>query len=246
MEKIKKTLSFSSFNEQQVIRTFDLKQERKINLLSDWQGRAEAISLAEVEKERLKELHQRLNLFVRGWNEEELKLKFIEPIIELVAFDNFELEIIAFSERPISMQFGDTQVKGIVDTMVAKGLYAPEQPFFFIHVKHSEIPKFGEYKREQESTGDPLGQLLATMVVAQKLNEEPQNLSLFQNELKDYSTLPKSGVYVLGRTWIFVILEDNQYHLSKSYDSTDLEDLFEIVKLLKAQKEIILEIMRRE
>jgi hypothetical protein len=236
MEKIKKTLSFSSFNEQQVIRTFDLKQERKINLLSDWQGRAEAISLAEVEKERLKELHQRLNLFVRGWNEEELKLKFIGPIIELVAFDNFELEIIAFSERPISMQFGDTQVKGIVDTMVAKGLYAPEQPFFFIH----------EYKREQESTGDPLGQLLATMVVAQKLNEEPQNLSLFQNELKDYSTLPISGVYVLGRTWIFVILEDNQYHLSKSYDSTDLEDLFEIVKLLKAQKEIILEIMRRE
>ena len=236
MEKIMKILSFSSFNEQQVIRTFDLKQERKVNLLADWQSKAAAISLTEVEKIRLKELNQRLNLFVRGWNEEELKLKFIGPIVELIAFDNFELEVIAFSERPISKQFGDTQVKGVVDTMVAKGLYFPEQPFFFIH----------EYKREKESTGDPLGQLLATMVVAQKLNEEPQNLSLFQKKLKNYSNLSISGVYVLGRIWVFVILKDNHYYLSKSYDSTDLEDLIEIVKLLKAQKEIILEIMNRK
>jgi len=234
MGNIKKILSFPSFDEQMAIRTFDLKQELKINLLEDWEKKASNIPITESEKTRLIQLNQRLNLFVRGWNEEELKLKFIGPVIELIEFDNYELEIIAFSERPISTDFNGVEVKGVVDTMVAKGLYKPEQPFFFLH----------EYKREKEGTGDPVGQLLATMVVAQKLNKQPQNLSLFQQKQAGYSDLPIYGVYVLGRMWVFVTLENNSYRLSKSYDSTDLEELFEIVKMLKAQKEMILEVMR--
>ena len=233
---IKNTISFSSFDEQRAIRTFNLKQELKENLFADWEKRANPIVLNEEEEKRLIQLQAKLKLYVRAWNEEELKLKFIGPIIELVDFDNYELEVISFSERPMSATFGKVEIRGVVDLMVASGLFTPEQPFFFIH----------EYKREKDSSGDPVGQLLSTMFVAQELNKNPQSLSLFKQEVKDFSSIPLTGVYVLGRMWVFIILVGNRYRLSQSYDSTDSKDLKYIVKMLKAQKEIIFEIVSKK
>lgn len=227
------SISFSSFDEQRAIRTFNLKQELKVNLFADWEKRANQIALNEEEEKRLVQLQTKLKLYVRAWNEEELKLKFIGPIIELVDFDNYELEVISFSERGMSATFGNVEIRGVVDLMVASGLFTPEQPFFFIH----------EYKREKDSSGDPVGQLLSTMFVAQELNKNPQSLSLFKKEVKDFSSIPLTGVYVLGRMWVFIILVGNSYRLSQSYDSTDSKDLQYIVKMLKAQKEIIFEMM---
>jgi hypothetical protein len=226
-------ISFSSFDEQRAIRTFNLTQELKVNLFADWEERASHIEPNEEENKRLNQLQTKLKLYVRAWNEEELKLKFIGPVIELVDFDNYELEIISFSERAISATFGKVEIRGVVDMMVASGLFTPEQPFFFIH----------EYKREQDSSGDPVGQLLSTMFVAQELNKHPQSLSLFKQEVKDFSSIPLAGVYVLGRMWVFIVLIENRYRLSKSYDSTDREDLQYIFKMLKAHKEIIFEMM---
>ena len=74
-----------------------------------------------------------------------------------------------------------------------------------------------EYKREVEATGDPLGQLLIAMVGAQRGNAQRQNTEAF----------PLYGCYVLGRNWFFVILEDQQYAVSRAYDATQ-EDVYEI------------------
>ena len=84
------------------------------------------------------------------------------------------------------------------------------------------------------------------MFVAQELNKNPQSLSLFKQEVKDFSSIPLTGVYVLGRMWVFIILVGNSYRLSQSYDSTDSKDLQYIVKMLKAQKEIIFEMMSKK
>jgi hypothetical protein len=48
----------------------------------------------------------------------------------------------------------------LIEFLVASGTQSPKEPFFFIH----------EYKKQLDTSNDPLGQLLAAMVAAQKLN----------------------------------------------------------------------------
>jgi len=63
-------------------------------------------------------------------------------------------------------------------------------------------------------------------------------------ETNDYSTI--SGVYLLHQMWLFVILKENRYGISSAYDINKMEDLQYIFKMLKAQKEMIFEIVRKE
>ena len=168
----KNTISFSSFDEQMARRMFGIKQELKENLLIDWEQRAEKVKITVKEQELIDRIHYKLKIFIRGWNEEELKLKFIGHLIELVNYDDYDLEVVAFSERSLGISYKDTEIKGVADLMVATGVSKPEQPFFFIH----------EYKREKDNTGDPVGQLLSTMAVATELNKTPQPYTLFKQK----------------------------------------------------------------
>lgn len=233
-KKIKQTISFSTYNEHTARRDFKLTQELKINLLANWEQKATVIKVHPEETTFLEELRQRADLYIRAWNEDELKFKFISLLIDRVKFDSYELEIAAFAERSIGIAIDTTEIKGKVDFMVANGIFAPEQPYFFLH----------EYKREQESSGDAVGQLLATMFVAQQLNKQPQKVSLFDKEQKKTKELPLYGVYVIGRFWFFVRLEGQKYYLSKAYDCVDKDDLQHIFKMLKAQREMIFELAK--
>jgi hypothetical protein len=230
----KQTINFSAFNEQEAREILGIKEDLKGALLEEWESRAASMVITAEEAKTLNRLHGKLKLYVRNWNEEDLKIKFIGHLIELVNFDDYENEITAFAERSLSWTIQNVEIRGNVDLMVATGISEPRHPFFFIH----------EYKREGNSPGSPVGQLLSTMFVAKELNKKPKNFTLFETKQRDFSDKPMYGVYVLGRMWVFVVLDEHKYLLSKSYDSTDLEDLFEIFKLLKAQKEIILEVMR--
>ncbi len=232
--EIEETINFSQFNEQQVRRMFGLKQELKENLLEHWEERSKSMTIDEDEEKALKKLQRKLSIFVRSWNEEELKLKVIGNLIELIDFDNIELEFVAFSERPLRWQYKNIELKGNVDLMVAMGISQPEQPFFFIH----------EYKREKDSSGDPAGQLLSAMFVANELNKQPKPYTLFSKK-NPLPPLPIYGAYVIGRLWFFVVLNKNRYTLSKSYDSTDIKDLRNIFKILKSQKQMIVEAIQK-
>ena len=110
--------------------------------------------------------------------------------------------------------------------MVATGQFQPYQPFFFIH----------EYKREQNKSGDVVGQLLATMYVAKLLNATPLPPSLFVSEEKTYDYIPLYGAYIIGRMWFFTRLKDNHYFISKAYNSTDKRELQEIYKNAKSSE----------
>lgn len=96
---------------------------------------------------------------------------------------------------------------------MASGTQSPKQPFFFIH----------EYKKQLDTSNDPLGQLLAAMVAAQKLNQ---------------SSHPIYGAYIIGRHWYFVILDGILYSESFAYDATK-EEIIAIVKILRHTKTII-------
>ncbi len=153
--------------------------------------------------------------YIDNWNEVELREKFIYKVTDLVDFDMPLYKCTFFAERYLSVSIKDTTLYGFADWMVASGMTKPKSPYFFIH----------EYKPETEKQIDGRGQLLAIMLATQALNKD--------NE-------PVYGCFIHGRMWFFVVLTDLQYAISRAYDGTQVDDLTDIVKILKKQKEIIL------
>ena len=94
------------------------------------------------------ELSKELSFSIEEWNEEELKVWFITPLLKIV---NFKVNAFkAFLDRPISIVINNEKVSGNIDLCIARGKQTPEKPFFFLH----------EYKPEKKRDNDPLGQLL--------------------------------------------------------------------------------------
>ncbi len=162
----------------------------------------------ETELAILTKLKQKLLKSVLTWNEEELKVKFIGPLLNLVDYDEATYQ--AFLERDLRGTVGEILVSGVVDLIIAEGRFAPKKPFFCLH----------EYKKERTPTNDPLGQLLIAMLVARQLNDSPH---------------PLYGAYIVGRNWFFVVLERQEYAVSLAYDATqaDINDIFTILKNIK-------------
>ena len=100
-----------------------------------------------------------------------------------------------------------------VDFMVAGGKYTPTKPYFFIQ----------EYKQQKNPSGDPLAQVLAEMLVAQKVNQ----------------TQTIYGCYIIGKYWNFVSMQNRQYTVLPSLDSTVKDDLENIILHLKSVKQYI-------
>ncbi|MEY4928079.1 MAG: hypothetical protein RI894_2515 [Bacteroidota bacterium] len=164
-------------------------------------------------------LRMHLGLAVDSFNEDELKMQFIAPLLLIVNFTKFN-KYRLFSQRKIGTMV--TLVNGTADllagrveAMVALGRQNPSHPYFFIH----------EYKPFSKSTpSDPLGQLVAAMIVAQIENADQK---------------PIYGLYVMGQYWSFVTLIGKEYSQSRSYDATKLDDLKRILQALFWVKQYI-------
>ncbi|MGB0929558.1 MAG: hypothetical protein ACPGVB_02195 [Chitinophagales bacterium] len=231
------TYTFSSFTEEMVRNAFGLKQVLEAEgFLSDWLKQAETHSIEEEELQRLSKLNQKLRLFIRGWNEQELREKFISSVLEIVDFDLYELEVASFAEREMKVTYNNSVIQGKVEWMVASGLYAPRHPFFFIH----------EHKKEKDSSNDPLGQLLVTLWTAQLLNSQKEEITLFNPKPTSFSHVPLYGIYIIGRFWFFVRLKGKNYYISDGYNSEKMEELILILKMLKAQKEMIIKLVEKK
>ena len=197
---------FSKWTIAEVEDTFGLVIRKHHKCLTQWLT-GTVIPTSDDEK-RLDEFRDKLQEQVWDWNEWELKGKFIFPFLLAVNFD--EAHYKSFIEREISVDIDNDNLSGTVDFLVASGKRYPKHPYFFIH----------EYKKEHDSSGDPLGQLLIAMVAAQKLNNDNQ---------------PIYGCYVMDRFWFFVVLESLEYSTSLAYDATkdEIRDIFSILKNTK-------------
>ena len=131
-----------------------------------------------------------------SWNPDENKFMFLSPLLNLANYSSANFRI--FQNRPLSVKYdNDTKItEGLVEFMLAKGIQIPRKPHFFLH----------EYKAEKRRDNDPLGQLLIAMVAAQKLNQDDK---------------PIYGIYVNGRNWFIVILDNNVYSVSNPYVATE-------------------------
>jgi len=208
--------SFSKWTIAEVEETFALNPCKQLKPLNQW---IDAIAaLAPDEEEIVNQLREKLLDHVWDWNESELKGKFIFPLLSAVNFDEELYQ--SFIEREISVAIDNDSLSGMVDFFVASGRRYPKHPYFFIH----------EFKKEHESSGDPLGQLLVTMVAAQKLNNDGK---------------PVYGCYVMGRLWFFVVLQGNDYSGSLAYDATK-DDIKDVFRILKKTKDIISQLIEQK
>jgi hypothetical protein len=153
-----------------------------------------------------------------SYNEEDLKIHFIAPILNKIKFKSIENNIRDFYENKMVYKTDKFIFSGTTNFLVAKGLFESEKPYFFIQ----------EFKKAEDFS-NPRPQLLAELISAVELNDE---------------TFMK-GAYIIGENWNFVILEKiekhrYQYFISHTFNSTNIYDLKDIYKnLLFIKNEII-------
>jgi hypothetical protein len=207
--------SFENWNAEELELTYGIREVENHPFLDAWLSAK--FEMTERQRDTLNDLQYVLKKNVDAWNEDEVKFFFIGPLVALVNFmsDTFK----AFTQRALSAKIIDvngveTQLSGKVDMMVATGKENPRQPFFFVH----------EYKQEKRRETDPKGQLLATMLAAQKNNKGKE--------------FPILGSYVIGRLWFFVVLDGNNYARSLAFDASR-DALYDIFSLLQFAKQNI-------
>ena len=196
-------------------KTFGTRRTVSSSTLDQWLERALKIHLSEYEQQSCIALRRLLQANTDSWQEQELSLHFIGPMFSLVEFtDLYRYNL--FAQRHIEATINDTVLAGEPDGLIASGYYEPEIPYF----------AFAEYKRQRDPHGDPTAQALAAMLVGQQLNQHEQ---------------PMYGCYVIGRDWNFMVLEEPHYTISRDFSGLS-DEVFDILRILKALKEIVIEL----
>ena len=196
-----------------LVDTFGLKRLFKPTpLLDEWL--AATGQLNERDMANIEECLTELVENADSWNEEELKMSFISMVIFLA---RFKKPIRTYYDREISAVIDGHNVNCKADMMLSKGIgELIKTPYFFLH----------EYKREKKYSGDPVGQMLGGMLIGQAKNNEGK---------------PIYGCYVQGRFWFFSILEGKNYIISDPFNSAKIDDVQNVIFILRRLNEIILQ-----
>jgi hypothetical protein len=152
-------------------------------------------------------------IFIDSYKEEELKVKFIAPILNRVKFTDIDHEIRDFYEEKISYKTDKFILTGITDFLVSRGLEYSKKPYFFIQ----------EYQRSQ---------LLAELIAAVELN----NFKIMKGA---YIVGAIWNFVILEK----LAENKYQYFISINFDSTKIADLTAIYKNLVAIKEEIFQML---
>ncbi len=206
--------NFREWSLERVERTFQLVQVTELSILEQLLDYDYVLN--EFDLHQLKSLRKNYIEFGGDdWNEVELENKIISPIIVASEIDNKRFAY--FLERELATIIDDFELSGKVDGMIASGFRSPQMPYFCLN----------EYKRETDPYGDPRGQALIAMLVAQKLNDNGK---------------PIYGSYIIGRNWYFMSLVGKEYAISKDFSCVDDEifDIFKVMKSLRVQIEKII------
>ncbi|MEM0991455.1 MAG: hypothetical protein AAF847_00500 [Bacteroidota bacterium] len=188
MEQEIQKISLNDLTENKVYKLFGLRRVTHLSALDEWLQKE--ILVSDQERLVVKIFQDRLLQNIDSWNEQELSLGFIGPILNLINF-KIPYRMNFFAQRSISSTIGEYYLNGKPDSIISSGHFEPEAPFFC----------FQEFKKEKETSGDPIGQNLGAMLIGQNENE---------------GRFPIYGCYVIGRHWFFMVLQGTEYAISKS------------------------------
>ena len=151
---------------------------------------------------------------IEGWNEEDLKMKFISYVL-LLGHLTDNGRFMTYYEKKLSGVVDGISLSVKTDFMVAKGILSFHQnPYFHFH----------EYKPQINPTGEPMAQLVEAMLLAQEKNQNGK---------------PIYGAEIIGRNWSFVIMQGREYCISPAYDSIKKDELLEIIAILRKFRYIL-------
>jgi len=197
------TVNFNDCTQQDLMDWFGIRKCMTLPSLTDWLTVSGELTTSEIDY--LTPLKKDMFYFADSWNEYELYGKIIGPVLSLGHLDG---------QRDMTADIGEIRLMGKVDGLLATGFQRPKRPFFCLN----------EYKKSFEFRGEPVGQCLAAMLVAQTIN---------------HNSNPVYGIYIVGRSWYFCVLKDKEYAASREFDTTE-DDIFEIPKILKKLKTIVI------
>lgn len=203
--------NFADWTLAKLERRFKLRMDMALPEMTAWIASEKLVS--EQEKIFLEFYQSILKNNVFGWNEQELSLHFIGPVLALLNFTGLNINL--FAGREFEGVVDGELLRGKPDGMIAAGHMEPDLPFFCLQ----------EYKKSIDPNGDPFGQCLVAMLTAQALNER---------KFKIY------GVVIVGEKWNFMLLDGDRYAISPGYSALD-QDLFHIFNMLKNMKNYIIE-----
>ena len=205
-----KEISFTNITFQDIKSIVNIEKKDSDPKFDNWFSFKYKIS--ESEDSFFQKLIAKNKLYLSVYNEEQLKMKFICPVLDKVDF--FFDDKKDWYDYSLSAIINGTLLKGRPDFMLAKGGEFPEEPYFFIQ----------EFK-PSERPAKVKDQLLAEMLVAMQINKK----KILQ------------GAYIIGQNWLFVILEklkngDYEYCVSESFDCLKINELKQIYINLQAVK----------
>ena len=130
---------------------------------------------------------------------------------------NDEEPYIGYFDKIIGATVDGIKLTVKADFMLAKGvLDSFTTPYFH----------FQEFKPHKNPSGDSMAQLLQALMIGQVKNKNDK---------------PFYGVEIVGREWVFVIMEGKDYCLSEPYVCTNREDLLKIIAILRKFRTILRE-----
>ena len=154
---------------------------------------------------------------IASWKEEDLKMKFISPVLELGQVMEGE-RFVSFFDKSLVDEVQGHKLSVKADFIIAKGvLEYMQRPYFH----------FQEYKPQKNPTGDPMAQLLEAFLIARQQNQ------------KEGKEIPLYGCEIVGAIWRFVTMENDTYCVSKLYNCSEIDDLKQIIAILRKFREIL-------
>jgi hypothetical protein len=182
-------------------------------LMEEWLE-AKPLPLTAFEQQLFEETYQKAVVHIKTWSEEDLKMKFISPVLNLGKLMD-DTNFVSMFDKSLSATVKEYKLSVKADFVIGSGLKDyMQKPYFH----------FQEYKPNKKPKGDSMAQLLEAFLIAQQENADGK---------------PLYGCEVVGDTWRFLIMEGTTYCVSRNYDSTDRENLLQIIAILRKFRHIL-------
>ena len=224
--KIKKHKE-KAWREGELIPVFGLTRiaDRQIPILKEWLD-TDPVEFNTIEQYIFDTALAKAQKSLAGWNEEELKIKFIGTVLDLgqMTDDN---GVVGYFDKTIWAMVEGIKLTVKADFMLAKGvLDVFGTPYFHFQEYTPHLPPCRGEVGGKNPSGDSMAQLLEAFLIAQVKNKNEK---------------PLYGVEIIGKQWSFVVMEGKTYCISKAFDSTDKEGLMSIIAILRKFRKILYE-----